>query len=172
MDAAVSGEPKSRKEHETIVYRAGFNLSEEQLKTGTNLAVAWTSDPAIVYLNGEQVGRIEQVGDALRTDVAGKLRSGANVIAVVIENTGHGAEPPRGVELDPTNEPKGQGGDLQWELSGEPAGVAGRWWDSQVDDSKWKPSESVTVGKGLLNWYRMKFELPEPGCARVGAVGD
>ncbi len=51
------------------------------------------------------------------------------------------------------------------EISGEPTGVTGKWWDPQLDDSKWETVAAGAVSMdppaaaGLI-WYRMKFDLP------------
>jgi len=74
---------------------------------------------------------------------------------------------------------------VKWQISDQAAGVAGQWWNSDLDDSAWKtvkidqhagiPAKSAP----LLSWYRLKFELPTsdrhqwvPWKVHLDAVGN
>jgi hypothetical protein len=61
---------------------------------------------------------------------------------------------------------------MHWQISGQTAGTAGKWWDPALDDSKWEDVKLVsTINPGAaapgnvpvnLVWYRIQFDLPSP----------
>jgi hypothetical protein len=59
-------------------------------------------------------------------------------------------------------------GPVQWQISGQTVGQAGKWWETAMDDSTWP---TIPVGGEVdktdpapvgLVWYRLHFGLPAP----------
>lgn len=75
------------------------------------------------------------------------------------EGIGNGVEPDLAnpSELSP----------IHWQISGEPAGYANKWWDNTIDDSNWQPvnvpnSPPTASNPTSLYWYRLRFALHSP----------
>jgi hypothetical protein len=144
---------------ETGVFRSQIDLTPDEANAGGRvLTFGAISGNHKVYFNGQNVSPV----DSARYDVSSLIHVGTNTVAVIITagkgNAGIGG----GVELDPA---KPSMSSLAWQISGETAGSIGKWWDSDLDDSKWEsvnlPDPSPTGnGPTNLSWYRMGFELP------------
>jgi hypothetical protein len=152
-----------------IVFRDHIARSGDELKSGnTVVSINRLAGPAIIYVNGKQVGSSDVPGISLKIDAAGQLQQGDNVVAIVMPTPPRRGEPMRGIEMVAANSQStaAGGSSVAWNLSGQSAGIAGQWWQPQFDDSKWESaapandkaaSPPETVG---LTWYRMKFDLP------------
>ena len=155
-----------------IVFRDHIVRSDDDLKAGnTVLSINRMTGPGIVFVNGKQLGSSDVPNISLKFDAAAQLKRGDNVVAIVMSTPPRRGEPVHGVEFVSANsQSTGAGGSaMAWNMSGQPTGVAGQWWQPQFDDSAWEPvapaspapakevSEPSPVG---LTWYRMKFELP------------
>lgn len=73
-------------------YRTSFELTAEEAAAGVNLSLAYIDDSDITYVNGQEVGGMEQAYNVLREYAlpASALQTGKNVIAVRVEDTGGG----------------------------------------------------------------------------------
>jgi len=73
-------------------YRTSFDLAQEEVTSGITLGLGAIDDSDITWVNGFEVGRMEQAWNrARRYQVpASALRPGRNVIAVRVEDTGGG----------------------------------------------------------------------------------
>jgi hypothetical protein len=147
------------------VYRASVEVSEEQLKDKlTKLHFGRIDDHGKIFVNGESVGDADDWSQPHEFDVASKLHTGKNSIAVVVKNDAGAGGLAQGVSFEPATEKSMV--KSTWEFSDTPAGVSGKWWGVGVDEAGW---EKVSLGststepdpKSLLTWYRVKFELPE-----------
>ena len=99
-------------------------------------------------------------------DVGGALMAGDNVVAVAITSEKSNAGIGRGAEIVSSSPVPTVA--VQWQLSGETAGIAGQWWLPTLNDSSWS---TVTIGGEVdkadpppvgLIWYRMHVQLPAP----------
>jgi hypothetical protein len=143
------------------IYRATVELTDAQLKTGKVLTLGRVDDDGEIYVNGEQVGTSHDWTQAQHFDVTRQLHAGRNSIVVHVINREGAGGLSKGTSLEPVGTPV----PLQWELSQQTQGVAGKWWDTDLDDSGWTKTDgkqSDTDSSALLKWYRMKFELPTP----------
>jgi len=73
-------------EEQVWVYRTRFNVPGEVLRQRSWLVFEGLDLTAVIYLNGEEVGRHNNAFTPCRLDVTGKLREGENVLAVQIES--------------------------------------------------------------------------------------
>jgi hypothetical protein len=152
-----------------IVFRDHIARSDDELKSGnTVVSINRLAGPAIIYVNGKQVGSSDVPGISLKIDAAGQLQQGDNVVAIVMPTPPRRGEPMRGIEMVAANSQStaAGGSGAAWNLSGQPAGIAGQWWQPQFDDSKWESAAPAndkaapSPGAVGLTWYRMKFDLP------------
>lgn len=149
---------------QTAVFRAWVEMSGADLKSGKALVLGRVDEDGTVYINGKKIGESHDWEPAQRFDVGGALKPGKNLIAVVVVNHDGVGGLARGTSIEST----GPSIAMNWEISDQPAGVAGKWWENSVDDSSWtatKIDESAVTPEDSapqLTWYRMKFELLEP----------
>ena len=133
---------------------------------GRNLVFGSLTSEHRVYFNGTKISPIE----AARYDVSSLLHPGTNTIAVVVTDAGaRRAGIGGGAELDPAKSPELS--PIHWQIAGDSAGSAGKWFDPAFDDSNW---QSVNISEPLaraddpstvavnLYWYRLHFDLPAP----------
>jgi len=72
-----------------VVFRSGFEVSADQLKSGLGLlSLGPIDDTSTIYLNGKEAGRTNNYSKPHSFNVAGRLRPGSNVLAVVVGNIG------------------------------------------------------------------------------------
>jgi hypothetical protein len=168
---------------ETAVYRAHAKLTADDIKSGlTTFWAGRVDDRGTVYVNGELAGTSENWETPLRLNISKWLHEGDNVIAVVVENANGNGGLGQGAGL--INGAKEDLAQLKWEASGEPAGIVGKWWDTDLDDSSWNQAalsgkSSPTSDAAALAWYRLPFELPAadphvwvPWKVKLDAEGD
>jgi len=76
----------------TAWYRTTIELTAEEAKKAISLNLARIDDTDWVWVNGTQVGHIEQEWNTVRTYTVGPkiLKAGKNVIAIKVEDTGGG----------------------------------------------------------------------------------
>lgn len=82
---------------ETAVFRTSFQVDDVALRT--TLGVGPIDDLGWVYVNGELVGTTNQWDATHQFEVAGKLKKGKNVLAIVVRNNGGEGGLTRGVKL-------------------------------------------------------------------------
>jgi hypothetical protein len=166
---------------ESVVYRTWIDLNANDLKTGKSIYFGRVDDDGYLYVNGHSAGESHDWAQPQRFDVGQWLRPGKNLIALFVHNQDGPGGLSRGARLEDKSRPI----PAQWEISDQPAGVAGKWWDPGLDDSSW---ELTKIGQNaapsnssmpLLSWYRMKFSLPQsdphawiPWKLRLDAVGN
>ncbi|MCX6374674.1 MAG: hypothetical protein NTU88_01310, partial [Armatimonadetes bacterium] len=73
-------------EEQVWVYRTKFTAHEDALSQHAWLVFEGLDISAIIYLNGQEIGRHENAFIPCRLDVTGKLRPGENTLAVRIES--------------------------------------------------------------------------------------
>ena len=84
----VEGNP-SVEPGKKAVFRSGFELTSEQLKDGVGLLeLGPIDDQGIIYVNGKVAGRTKDWTKPHSFDVSKHLKTGKNVIAVVVGNVG------------------------------------------------------------------------------------
>lgn len=157
---------------DTAVFRTGVDLTADDLKRGlTQLVFENVDDMGEVYVNGRKVGETREARRRYSFDVAGILRPGKNVIAVIVSNPGGF---PGGILGPAYLEQPADGMDLDLTLSTQMRGVAEGWADVKLDAADWGKVELETERKvpekgsdspdakpdALMTWYRMNFELP------------
>jgi hypothetical protein len=146
----------------TGIFRARFEVSEDDLKTGKwDLNFARIDDQGWIYVNGQRVGESTDWSRAYSFEVSRQLHAGTNVVAVIVRNN-DGAG---GLEI-PSLAREPEGADLHLEF-GDAAGFDGKWWDAKFNDRNWDNApiggEAASADGGdLLTWYRMKFSLEAP----------
>ncbi len=73
----------------SIVFRSSFKLTDKQLESpGRQLNLGPIDDQGIVYVNGKEIGQTKNYTKPHSFDVGKYLKSGKNVIAVVVGNVG------------------------------------------------------------------------------------
>jgi len=137
----------------------------ERISGGQTLVFGSITGERTVFFNGQKISPIE----GTHYDVSTLLHAGRNTLAVIVTASRRAGGIGGGVELDSNTKPAAS--TLAWQIAGESAGSAGKWFDSALDDSKW---ESVTVPQAVpesgdasaapvnLTWYRLHFDLPAP----------
>ncbi|HEY1923286.1 MAG TPA: beta-galactosidase [Tepidisphaeraceae bacterium] len=177
------GRPDQVRPATTAVLRTEFDLTATDLKTTHTVDFGWFEGDRRIYVNGLQ----ELMHPGSRFDVSTFLHAGHNSIAVTIKTTtrraGGFAKPP---DLEQGKAPDAL--DLQWQISGETTGSAGKWQDPALDDSAWP---AVSLGQTAattdatpdvpvnLVWDRLHFSLPAlnphvwvPRKMHIEAVGN
>jgi sialate O-acetylesterase len=73
-------------------YRTAFDLTAEEARAGLRLSLGTIDDSDVTWINGQEVGRMEQAWNQPRvyTVPPTVLRPGRNVLAVRVEDTGGG----------------------------------------------------------------------------------
>jgi hypothetical protein len=145
---------------QTGIFRSQIDLTAGEIGGGRILVFGSIWRDHSVYFNGRKLSEVESP----RYNVSGLLREGRNTVVVIVNAGTRSAGIGGGAELDPaTAEPSS----IAWQISGETAGSAGKWWDNSLDDSKWEsvnlPDRASPVSDSIkLCWYRMGFDLPAP----------
>jgi hypothetical protein len=159
--ADVTGDDGDVEPYTAAIYRATVEIKDP---SSTMLTLGRVDDDGFIYVNGQRVGECHDWTQAQHFDISRQLHAGENSIVVHCINREGGG----GLSHNTVLEPIGTPIPTQWEFSQMTAGVAGKWWDTDLDDSKWKstkPGDNAggsTDNQPLLTWYRMKFELPTP----------
>lgn len=78
-------------EEQVWVYRTTFDAPPEACAQHSWLVFEGLDLNAVVYLNGEEIGRHDNAFVPCRLDVTGRLRDGSNTLAVVIESGLYGS---------------------------------------------------------------------------------
>ncbi|UCD73849.1 MAG: glycoside hydrolase family 95 protein [Phycisphaerales bacterium] len=87
-------------EHSTVVFRAAFELHEDQISAGlSRLELSPIDDASIIYLNGRKIGETVQWHQPHAFNVDGVLHPGENVLAVAARNVGGPGNMARSVRL-------------------------------------------------------------------------
>ena len=168
---------------QTAVFRASFNLSQQDIKSGrTGLFLSQASDYGRMFVNGRNLGESHSKILSHTFDMAGAVKPGSNTLAIVVscvDVLGHG-----GLGLAKLTWPEQTGiqpkGMLQY--SDCPAGIAGQWSQVFQKAQGWQtrliPDRS-TPSQALLTWHQLSFQLPSvpssdwvPWLARLDAFGD
>jgi hypothetical protein len=150
--------------NQSAVYRCWVSLSDAQLTWAKSLVLGRVDDEGIAYVNGHEVGRCNDWATAQRFDVSQWLHAGKNLIAVVVNNLDGSGGLSMGTSIEAVTPSVGGA----WQISDQSAGIAGKWSDGDFDDSAWQEAKidgSITTDPSsvpLLNWYRLKFSLPQP----------
>jgi Glycosyl hydrolases family 35 len=156
----ISERPNQLQARQVGLFKAEIDLTASEISGGRALVFGSLWRDHAVYFNGRKLPELESP----RYNVSGLLRAGKNTIAVIITAGARAAGIGGGVELDPTGYTPPN---LDWQISGQTAGTAGKWWDNSIDDSKWEPvnlpDRASPVSDSInLCWYRLSFELPAP----------
>jgi hypothetical protein len=167
----------------TAVFRANFNLSEQEIKGGrTGLFLSQISDYGWVFINGKKIGESHSKLVSHTFDMSGVVHPGSNTLAIVVscvDVLGHG-----GMGLAKLTWPEKSGikpkGMVQY--SDRSDGIAGQWYKNFQNGSDWQtypiPDRS-NPAQALLTWHQLSFRLPSvpsgnwvPWLARLSALGD
>ena len=159
--ARVTGRANQVTANNTAVFRATINLTDADLNTGGKIvSFGSLGGTHRVFFNGKEISPASNN----HYDVSSQLKSGVNVLAVIITAGAKAAGIGGGAELDPIQ--LASASPLKWQISGQTTGQANNWQDPGFDDSKWdqtKPGASTTppATPGVnLTWYRLHFSLP------------
>jgi hypothetical protein len=155
----INGRANQIRPRQTGVFRFQIDLTAEQVNAGGKILNfgSITGDHS-VFFNGRKLTAI----DSARYDVSDLLHEGSNSVAVIVTAGARSAGIGGPVELDPSTPAPSS---LLWQISGQTAGSAGKWWDDALDDSNWETVDlpdraSPSSGPTNLCWYRLRFELP------------
>lgn len=120
-------------------YRTAITLTAEEAANGIQLGLGKIDDSDITWVNGQEVGRMEQAYNAARVyEVpASVLKTGENVIAVRVDDTGGGG----GIWGEPEL--------LFWSANGETHSLAGTW-KFKVGAFRFNPNVNVNQVATLL----------------------
>jgi hypothetical protein len=151
---------------QAAVYRSYFDLTGEDMKSGERtLVFGQLGADARVYVNGQLLA---PKGDGNRQfSITSAMHSGTNIVLVSIK----AGDAPAGiggtVEIDP--DAYGDFKPIQWQISGQSTGLAGKWYDPAFDDSAWEKQPLGVANAAAdppapvnLVWYRLHFGLPAP----------
>jgi Glycosyl hydrolases family 35 len=147
----VEGRALQTQPHQTAVYRTHFDFHGGADRH--ELHIGEISGDAKIYINGRLVRS---------ADITSGLRQGKNVIAAIISTADASGGIGGGAEIVDVSARKPMV--VHWQISGQTAGLIGRWFDANLDDSHWRsvsldekiaPSASVN-----LVWTRIHFPLP------------
>ena len=76
-------------EHRTVVFRAAFELTDDDCRAGLHeLVLSPIDDASVIFLNGEKIGETVQWDRPHRFDVRTLLRPGRNLLAIAARNVG------------------------------------------------------------------------------------
>ncbi|MDR1494053.1 MAG: glycoside hydrolase family 78 protein [Planctomycetaceae bacterium] len=135
-------------------FRKTFDLPEDEIAKAT---AAFTGDNSYrVYINGQKIGEGTNFKNAPVVNIAGRLKSGKNTIAVEVKNEGPNPNPAGmigaiRVKFKKNNE-LNIVSDGTWKASPE---MPDNWNRGDFDDSKWKNAE--VVGKfGDASWGKIE----------------
>ncbi|MGA2439480.1 MAG: beta-galactosidase [Tepidisphaeraceae bacterium] len=156
---SVNGRANQIRPRQAGVFRLQIVLTAEQVNAGGKILTfgSITGDHSVL-VNGRKLTAI----DSARYDVSDLVHEGPNSVAVIVTAGTRNAGIGGAVELDPATPVPSS---LAWQVSGETAGSAGKWWDDALDDSNWETVNlpdhgSPASGATKLCWYRLRFELP------------
>jgi hypothetical protein len=145
------------------VFRAHVAFTASDLKSGDwMLTTGQPSGRRQIFVNGAEVPS----GRGETPVVTSHLHEGDNTIVMTVRARRDDAGISGDFELDPKITPDPL--PMHWQISGQSAGVEGKWWDPSVDDSAWDrvaisaagdQRESAEPSTHLV-WYRMNFALP------------
>jgi hypothetical protein len=167
------------KANQSAVFRTAIDITQTDLDEGkTSLNFSRFDDKGTVFVNGKTLGQGDNWARSYQFDAGKLLHVGKNVIAVLIVNvSGQGGLGT--VELINSSMHYGGG---RFAYSDSPAGVKGKWWAADLDDSQWKSQmlpESPSDATALLSWHRLSFSLPAskpdqwvPWLVRLNATGN
>ncbi len=164
----INDDPKQAPAHQTVTIQRPFDLSHEDLRAGATLfTVGHIRGQATLIVNGKNLGRLQR-----KQNLAKILRAGKNEIDITFAPGDSSAGISGGAELDSTRHPHPL--PVQWEISGQSAGLSQNWFQSNLDESDW---QSATVGDKLDPpdsdpihpiWIRMHVQIPpQPGPWRL-----
>lgn len=155
----INGRANQIRPRLTGVFRSQIDLTAEQANAGgKTLSFGSITGDHSAFFNGRKLSAIESA----RYDVSGLLREGRNSVAVIVTAGARNAGISGAVELDLASAAPSS---LTWQISGQTAGSAGKWWDDALDDSNWETvdlPDRAPPASGPINlcWYRLRFELP------------
>jgi len=89
------------------VFRTQFDLTESQAATLGRLDLGPIDDYSTVYVNGREVGKTSRYNQPYSFDIAGRLKPGRNVIAVLVGNVGGAGGMTPSVTIKPGGGPAG-----------------------------------------------------------------
>lgn len=75
-------------EHSTVVFRARFMLTKNQIAAYNRLNISPIDDSSVVWLNGKEILTTNVYNQAYRVNVARLLVEGSNTIAIAVTNEG------------------------------------------------------------------------------------
>ena len=153
-----------------VFYRASLSAADSAAPLTLSAKIPAWAGAMIAQLNGT---RLDVHGDAKDSVIAAlpSLKGKDNQLLVLFENGGRtnfGGDMERKCgPADLTIKPSSTLA-LQWQISGQTVGQAGKWWETAMNDSAWP---AVNVGGEVdqtdpspvsLVWYRFHFDLPAP----------
>ena len=166
------------------VFQHSVTFTTAQLTdTKLKLSFAHIDNNGWVYLNNRLIGTSNNWSRPWEFGLNGHARAGTNVISVVVQNVAGGG----GIAGPRISWSAGGPGTLYGKLSltAQSAGTRGNWSNPDMDDTDWVeetlPAKHALnkSGTGLMGWYRLAFNLPEPRsgvwmpwCLRVYAQGN
>jgi hypothetical protein len=150
---------------------------EFQAEGRAEVSIASSTDPALVFVNGEFVTGLSGSGASRRADITPLMAPGGNEISLVIQIA------PRELGLSglhhtgpllPTVVISGDEGEIQpesWDVRTLLAGEREGWMRQSYDHDDWhfirfgpwREQGSDLAGVRGVGWYRAPFDLPEPG---------
>ncbi|MGA3065441.1 MAG: beta-galactosidase [Tepidisphaeraceae bacterium] len=158
----MTEEPKQVKAGLTGEFRAHVQLSQSDLQAGAGLlSVEHLRGQAKLTINGIDLGDFHR-----RQKVARALHVGDNTILITVTAGDTQAGISGAAEIDSVKHSNSL--PINWEISGQTAGLAGQWFDPKFDDSDWQtlviarskpPAQSDPINPV---WFRLHFQIP-PG---------
>ncbi len=147
----------------------------------TRISIAGSTDPALVFLNGEFVRELSGSAERREANVSALLTPGENEITIVLHLLPR-ANGVAGLRAGPRRWPQvslvGDGPAVvlqNWELSPGLAGEAAGWHSAGVDLRRWhhlrfgpwRDQGRLPAGAWGVGWYRVSFGLPRPEAWRI-----
>lgn len=166
------------------IFQHSVTFTTNQL-TDTELKLSFShiDNDGWIYVNNKLIGTSNDWSHPYEFGLTHHIYPGENIISVVVQNVAGG-----GGIADPRISWSGGGpGTLDGRLSltAQTVGITGGWSNPDTADATWKQEAMPvrhsmhTIGGGLMDWYRLAFELPEPEtgiwvpwCLRIYAQGN
>jgi len=144
------------------VFRAHFDLTDEDVKAADYLlSLGTVRGDRQVFVNGQEIS-----SDSNKIPVGSVLKAGPNTIVLVISSGDAIGGMVGATQL--VSDKAGTTTPIHWQISSQTAGIAGKWWDPDLDDSSWNaekvgPIEDPPGQNSPINlvWHRINFQLPD-----------
>ena len=149
---------------QAAIFRTSFEMTAEDIESGqTGLMVSQLSDYGLILCNGEKIGKTHSAITSHTLDMAGAIRPGRNVLAIVALAENSNSRSGLGLPYLTWPLTAGIQPDLPIQFSDESAGIKGKWHQGPYNEGGWTMKslpEAASLDQSLLDWRQLVFQLP------------